>query len=145
MVIRLSDGLYFSQTMRGEVVGGLTIPHRPGTQPGMPSSPQFLGAMSRALVGLVPRLAPLGVLRAWSGYYDDTPDGLPVMGEDPRLPGFVHANGFGGHGFMLAPATTRRVAQAALGERTDLDPALFGPGRFLDPSRAMPAERLQPG
>lgn len=145
MVIRLSDGLYFSQTMRGEVVGGLTLPHRPGTQQGMPSSVAFLGAMSRALVGLVPRLAPLGVLRAWSGFYDDTPDGLPVIGEDPRLPGFVHANGFGGHGFMLAPATTRRVAQAALGERTDLDPALFSPARFLDPNRTMPAERLQPG
>ncbi len=68
MVIRLSDGLYVSQTMRGEVVGGLSIPHPPGTRAGVPTSPAFLRAMSRSLVALVPALAPVGVLRAWSGY-----------------------------------------------------------------------------
>ncbi|HXQ94947.1 MAG TPA: FAD-binding oxidoreductase [Thermoplasmata archaeon] len=145
MVIRLSDGLYFSQTMRGEVVGGLSIPHPPGTRAGVPTSPAFLRAMARSLVAIVPALAPVGVLRAWSGYYDDTPDGFPVIGEDPRLPGFVHANGFGGHGFMLSPVSSKRVAQAVLGERTDLDPALFSPGRFLDPNRPTRAEGLQPG
>jgi sarcosine oxidase subunit beta len=145
MVVRLRDGLYFSQTMRGELVGGLTMHHPIGTASGMPSSIEFLRAMSRALVGLLPRLRHLNVLRAWSGFYDDTPDGLPVIGEDPRLPGFVHANGFGGHGFMLAPAAARRVAQAVLGEPTDLEPDLFSPVRFLHPSSARSAERLQLG
>ncbi len=145
MVVRTSDGLYLSQTMRGEIVGGVTVAHSAGTGAGMPSSPRFLLAMSRALVRLLPRLASVGVLRAWSGFYDDTPDGLPVIGEDPRLPGFVHANGFGGHGFMLAPAATRRVARAALGEPIDLDPAQFSPARFLGPARAAAPERLQLG
>lgn len=145
MLIRLSDGLYVSQTMRGELVGGLTVPHRPGTEGGMSSSLEFLPAMARALVDLLPRASTLGVLRAWSGFYDDTPDGLPVIGADPRLPGLVHANGFGGHGFMLAPASTRRVAQCVVGERTDLDPVAFGPERFLGASPPRSAERLQPG
>jgi sarcosine oxidase subunit beta len=145
MVIRLRDGLYFSQTMRGEIVGGLTVPHPEGTAPGMPSSVAFLSRMARALLELVPSLASLGILRAWSGFYDDTPDGLPVIGEDPRLPGFVHANGFGGHGFMLAPASAARVARAAMGEPTDLDPELFSPQRFLTPHRTLTAEGLQPG
>jgi sarcosine oxidase, subunit beta len=145
MIVRASDGLYFSQTMRGEIVGGLTVPHPTGTSSGVPSSPRFLSAMSRAIVRLVPRLAGLRVLRAWSGYYDDTPDGLPLIGEDPRLRGFVHANGFGGHGFMLAPASTRRVALAVLGEKSDLDPSLFGPARFLAPRPAETVERLQLG
>lgn len=145
MVVRVADGLYFSQTMRGELVGGLTVPHPPGTSAGMPSSPEFLHRMARALVGLVPRLAPLRVLRAWSGFYDDTPDGLPVIGEDPRLPGFVHANGFGGHGFMLAPAASRRVARAVLGEPSDLDPRGFHPGRFLTSRGPATPERLQLG
>jgi sarcosine oxidase subunit beta len=145
MVIRLRDGLYFSQTMRGEIVGGLTLAHPPGTDRGMPSSIEFLRRMAAALTGLVPRLAGLGVLRAWSGFYDDTPDGFPVIGEDPRLRGFYHANGFGGHGFMLAPASSRRVARSVMGERTDLDPELFSPARFLDPHRSALVERLQPG
>jgi len=145
MVARVSDGLYFSQTMRGELVGGLTLRDGAGVAQGMPSSARFLTEMSRALVRLVPRLGSLGVLRAWSGFYDDTPDGFPLIGEDPRQRGFYHANGFGGHGFMLAPATTLRVARAVLGEPTDLDPNLFAPARFLDPRRPAPVERLQLG
>ncbi|HUJ78324.1 MAG TPA: FAD-binding oxidoreductase [Thermoplasmata archaeon] len=145
MVVRSSDGLYFSQTMRGEIVGGLTLPHPPDPTLAMPSSTEFLRRMASALTGLVPRLRHLRVLRAWSGFYDDTPDGLPLLGEDPRLAGFVHANGLGGHGVMLAPAFTRRVARAVLGERPDLDPALFGPGRFLGASPRGPTERLQLG
>jgi glycine/D-amino acid oxidase-like deaminating enzyme len=101
--------------------------------------------MARTLTTLLPRLGALNVLRAWSGFYDDTPDGLPVIGEDPRCPGFVHANGFGGHGFMLAPAATRRVAAAVLGTPSDLDPGQFGPGRFLGPRPPPAAERLQLG
>ena len=145
MVVRVSDGLYFSQTMRGEIVGGVTGTNGTGVEGGMPTSPRFLLGMARALVRLVPRLAPLGVLRAWSGFYDDTPDGFPVIGEDPRRPGFVHANGFGGHGFMLAPAASRRVARAAMGEPVDLDPATFSPARFLSSERPPSVERLQLG
>ena len=145
MVVRASDGLYFSQTMRGELVGGITLRDGAGVAQGMPSSPRFLTEMARALVRLVPRLGSVGVLRAWSGFYDDTPDGFPVIGEDPRCPGFVHANGFGGHGFMLAPAASARVARSAMGERTDLDPAAFSPARFLSTDRPASVERLQLG
>ncbi|MGA7476687.1 MAG: FAD-binding oxidoreductase [Thermoplasmata archaeon] len=145
MVVRVSDGLYFSQSMRGEVIGGLTLPHRPGTSRGVGSSAAFLTTMARALVSLLPRLGSVGVLRAWSGFYDDTPDGFPVIGEDPRLPGFVHGNGFGGHGFMLAPATARRIALAALGQPNDLDPTQFSPKRFFAPSAVAAVERLQLG
>ena len=145
MVVRVSDGLYVSQSMRGELVGGLTVPHPEGTEGGVPSSPRFIVAMASALVGLIPRLASVGVLRAWAGFYDDTPDGFPILGEDPRLPGFVHANGFGGHGFMLAPSASRRVAAAVRGEPTDLDPREFSPGRFLGPGSAPSSERLQLG
>jgi sarcosine oxidase, subunit beta len=145
MVVRPSDGLYFSQTMRGEIVGGLTVPHRPGTGQGQGSSASFLPRMAAAISRLIPSLGALGVLRAWSGFYDDTPDGFPVIGEDSRLRGFFHANGFGGHGFMLAPSATRRVARCVMGEPTDLDPGQFGPDRFLGPARASTAERLQLG
>ncbi|HTS33690.1 MAG TPA: FAD-binding oxidoreductase [Thermoplasmata archaeon] len=145
MVVRVSDGLYFSQTMRGEIVGGVTMHHPSGTVGGMSTSTAFLPRMARTLTALVPRLGALNVLRAWSGFYDDTPDGLPVIGEDPRRPGFVHANGFGGHGFMLAPAASRRVADVVLHRPSDLDPQQFGPERFLGPRAPTAAERLQLG
>ena len=145
MVVRASDGLYFSQTMRGEIVGGLSPLADPTGSIAMSSSAGFLGRMARALVDLLPGLASVGVLRAWSGLYDDTPDGLPIVGEDPALSGFVHANGFGGHGMMLAPSSTERVARLVLGERIDLDPVEFGPGRFASVESGRPTEALQLG
>ena len=47
--------------------------------------------------------------------------------------------------FYSLTGTTRRVAQAVLGERSDLPVEEFGPGRFLSAGRAAPVERLQPG
>ena len=145
MVVRASDGLYFSQTMRGEIVGGLAPAPSQRLSATMASTPYFLARMARAHIGHLPGLAGLGVLRAWSGYYDDTPDGLPVIGVDPRLPGFVHGNGFGGHGFMLAPAASRRIAREVIGEVTDLDPREFGPSRFAGDHPSTASEALQLG
>jgi sarcosine oxidase subunit beta len=144
MVTTLNRGIYFSQTMRGEVVGGLPVEEQ-YKFPNMPSSIDFLVKMSRELVRLVPSLRPVRILRAWSGYYDDTPDGLPILGEDPRLRGFFQANGFGGHGFMIAPASTRRLAQMILGEKIDLDPSALSPGRFLNGGAGPQVDRLQLG
>ncbi len=141
MVVRASDGLYFSQTMRGELVGGLSMPHAEGFGAGMTTSAGFLARYARAILGLYPALRELRILRAWSGYYDESPDGLPILGADPALPGFVHAAGLGGHGFMLAPAIGRLVAAAALGEATP-ELAPFAPGRFAGPT-ARPGSREQ--
>ncbi len=46
MVVRVSDGLYFSQTMRGEIVGGIS-PSTAGARPGMGSSLDFHTRMAR--------------------------------------------------------------------------------------------------
>ena len=145
MIVTLRKGLYFSQSMRGEVIGGINVPHPKGGAGSMPSSLEFLKEYARELTTLVPRLSSVRVLRSWAGFYDDTPDGLPIVGEDPRLHGFVHANGFGGHGFMLAPAAGSRVARTVLGEKTDLDPALFSPSRFLTEGGPRTVEGIQLG
>jgi sarcosine oxidase subunit beta len=145
MVVTLRQGLYFSQSLRGEIIGGLRLDGIAHVEQGLPSSSRFLVEMSRALTALVPRLQWVRVLRAWAGYYDDTPDGLPILGEDPRLPGFFQANGFGGHGFMLAPAAASRLARIIWKEPTDLDPRLFSPSRFLEGSPPPRQEGLQLG
>ena len=60
-----------------------------------------------------------------------TPDHNPLLGEHPELGGFVLANGFSGHGLMMAPATGAALAELlTTGASTTLDIGAFDPGRF---------------
>ena len=110
MVCDLADGTYFSQTMRGEICGGLSDPLEHSSL-NTSSSLRFLSRMSASLLRLLPRLGGVKILRQWAGYYDETPDGNPVLGRTAGVEGFIQLNGFGGHGFMLAPAVGQIMAE----------------------------------
>ncbi len=110
MVSDLSDGTYFSQTMRGEICGGLSNPDEPSSME-TGSSFDFLKRMCRSIVRVLPELAGLKVLRQWAGFYDETPDGQPILGRVDAVDGFIQLNGFGGHGFMMAPVIGKMTAE----------------------------------
>ncbi len=103
MVSLLSSGLYFSQSMRGEIVTGVTYPDEDDGEVHLGSRLGFLAHLSRELISVMPRLADVKVLRQWAGPYDVSPDGHAILGEADGLPGFFLACGFVGHGFMMAP------------------------------------------
>jgi sarcosine oxidase, subunit beta len=118
LVADLDSGLYFSQSMRGEIVGGIgneRVPHGIDQQ----SSSRFLGLYSRALTRAVPVLSKVKVLRQWAGCYDLTPDANPIVGPVDEVDGFYQASGFMGHGFMMAPVMGKLIAQWLV-ERTPL-------------------------
>lgn len=102
MLAELTSGLYCSQSMRGEIVGGVTIPGH-GPSRSMASSREFLATYARRLTRLLPVLGDIKILRAWAGPYDGSPDGNPILDHAPELPDFFLACGFVGHGFMMAP------------------------------------------
>ncbi|HEY1812304.1 MAG TPA: FAD-binding oxidoreductase [Kofleriaceae bacterium] len=102
MVSELASGLYCSQSMRGEIVGGVTIPGHASTY-AMGSTLEFLATYSRRLVKLMPILGDIKILRQWAGPYDQSPDGNPIVGAVPGHPDLFLACGFVGHGFMMAP------------------------------------------
>jgi sarcosine oxidase subunit beta len=102
MVSELSSGLYCSQSMRGEIVGGVSPPGH-GSTYAMGSTLEFLATYSRRLVRLMPILGDIKILRQWAGPYDQSPDGNPIVGAAPGHPDFFLACGFVGHGFMMAP------------------------------------------
>ena len=109
----LASGLYFSQSMRGELVGGISNARVPeGIDQN--SSLRFLSLYSRGLVDLFPRLGAVRVLRQWSGCYDITPDGNPLLGEVDECEGLVLSSGFMGHGFMMAPIIGEYLAEHLL-------------------------------
>ncbi|MFN0063420.1 MAG: FAD-dependent oxidoreductase [Myxococcaceae bacterium] len=118
LVSVLDSGLYFSQSMRGELVGGMGDRQEPsGLRMG--SSLRFLQRFSEALLEQAPQLGRLKVVRQWSGCYDVTPDNQPILGRTPSLPNLLHMSGFVGHGFMMAPALAERMAQWLLGRTSD--------------------------
>ncbi|MDQ3262683.1 MAG: FAD-dependent oxidoreductase [Myxococcota bacterium] len=120
LVSVLDSGLYFSQSMRGEIVGGMGDPREP---PGlnMGSTLRFVSRFARALTEQLPQVGQIKVLRQWAGCYDVTPDNSPILGRTPGLPNLLQMSGFVGHGFMMAPAMAERMAAwMVTGESDDL-------------------------
>ena len=60
-----------------------------------------------------------------------TPDHNPIIGEHPEAPGFFLANGFSGHGLMMAPATGKAVAEIVMtGTSRTIDIGVFAYDRY---------------
>ena len=110
LVAELGCGLYFSQSTRGEIVGGISNENVP---PGLDqrSSHDFLRLYAQRLVAAMPILGDVKILRQWAGCYDLTPDANPIVGEVDEVERFFQASGFMGHGFMMAPVMGRILAE----------------------------------
>jgi sarcosine oxidase subunit beta len=118
LVSVLDTGLYFSQSTRGEIVGGMGDHHEPAAM-NQGSSAKFLARYANALVELMPRFSRLRVIRQWAGLYDVTPDNSPILGATPGLSNVLQMNGFVGHGFMMAPAVAERMAKWMISGESD--------------------------
>jgi sarcosine oxidase, subunit beta len=135
MVSELSSGLYCSQSMRGEIVGGVTLPGH-GSTYAMGSTLEFLSTYARRLVRLMPILGDIKILRQWAGPYDQSPDGNPIVGAAPSHPNFFLACGFVGHGFMMAPIVAKLYAEWLTGGTKHEIFERYTLGRFTDGSAA---------
>ncbi len=118
LVSVLDSGVYFSQSMRGELVGGMGHPQEPAGM-NLSSTASFLQRYAQAVTEQLPGLGTLKVLRQWAGPYDVTPDNSPILGPTPGLPNLLQLSGFVGHGFMMAPAVTERMAQWMVSGESD--------------------------
>jgi glycine/D-amino acid oxidase-like deaminating enzyme len=83
----------------------------------------LLGAVARRM----PALLDARPRRGWASLYDVSPDWQPVIGE--IADGVFVDAGTSGHGFKLAPALGRHVADMVLGHPPP-DLAQFSPSRF---------------
>jgi sarcosine oxidase subunit beta len=119
MVISVKYGFYFSQSLRGEIVGGVGLDDEPSSH-SQASSPEFLLKYARALRNVFPALGKVSIIRQWAGSYDMSPDHRPIVGGVPGLDGYYHACGFSGHGFMLSPIVSRLMAELVTSGETSL-------------------------
>jgi glycine/D-amino acid oxidase-like deaminating enzyme len=88
---------------------------------------------------LLPRLTYVDFRLLIRGEYDVTPDHQPLLGEVGE--GVYVAAGFSGHGFMIAPAVARILADAILDGTIDEALTILDPARFVE-NRAVPEPQL---
>ena len=70
------------------------------------------------------------MIRTWSGYEAYLPDRLPILGFSPSTPGLIHAFGFSGAGFQIAPAVGEVLAELVRDGRTTTPIEAFDANRF---------------
>ena len=70
---------------------------------------------------------------SWWGYYEVTPDDLPILGRMPGVEGWINAAGFSGHGVQQAAMVGKLMTEEAIeGAARTLDLAALRYERFLD-------------
>ncbi len=86
------------------------------------------GVVRRVLPGLMDQ----AMLDIWSGLRPATPDGLPIIGPDPRVGGgYLWATGHSSSGMMQAPATGKVLTDLVLGRKPRIPLHNVGVERFL--------------
>jgi glycine/D-amino acid oxidase-like deaminating enzyme len=98
--------------------------------------PRMLRKVLARAAQLMPGVANMNVLRAWTGFRAATPDSLPIIGQHPARPGVYFATGHEGLGLTTSLATAALLASRVSGEPTPLDASLYAPDRptLLEPS-----------
>ena len=130
----LIGGWYFKPDGEsGIMVGSVRDDHRSVGADDYNQTPthEEIATASAAIVRRFPVMEDGTARKGWAGVYDVTPDSQPVIDAVARVPGFFCAFGFSGHGFKIAPAVGRIVADLVLdGRCTRYDTGLFRHDRF---------------
>ena len=110
-----------------EMLVGSTMEHA-GFDLALADAP--LDALLARASKVVPSLATMARRRRWAGFRPGTPDGLPIIGAEPRVRGLWYASGHGRNGILLAGITGELIARSIGGEPLGemLEP--FRPARF---------------
>ena len=94
------------------------------------TTPDGLSRIQEGITALCPALASAGVRRTWAGLRPVTPDGMPIIGAEPRVRGLWYATGHGRNGILLAGITGVIVRQLLAGEPSVEEIDACAPTRF---------------
>lgn len=120
---------YMHQTARGEFAGGAE-PQNLSPFVGLKNSLHAVKDMAHKFGSLFPGLRGARLMRQWAGIVAKSPDRGPLLGAVDGVEGFFLNAGWGGYGFMGAPAGGQLMAELiADGQVSDaMHP--FNPNRF---------------
>lgn len=120
-------GVYLVPRRWGRILVGATVERGESRNHVTPGG---IASLLRGARRLLPALERLPATEVWSGLRPGTPDDLPILGGDPRLPGLIHATGHYRNGILLAPATAHIVTGLLAGRRPFVELEAFRPDRF---------------
>jgi D-arginine dehydrogenase len=118
MVLSDSHNVYF----RPESGGLLFCPMDEVAMAPCDASPdeEIIAEGLERLRALAPALVPRVLGRRWAGLRTFSPDRVPVVGDDPALPGFFWLAGQGGCGIETSPALGQIAADLIVNGKTNL-------------------------
>jgi glycine oxidase len=119
-------GLYLL-TRDHELIAGSTMEHAAFASHTTPEGVTRIREGAEELCPFVRGTAPV---RTWAGLRPGTPDGLPIIGPEPRMQGLWYATGHGRNGVLLAGVTAVVLLQMMKQEATLDSIAAFRPERF---------------
>jgi sarcosine oxidase subunit beta len=121
-------GIYARQVTRGNVVigGGRGIGDGEYAQP----LTETTRTVMRAARALLPALKDALLLRTWTGVEGSTPDDNPVIGFSRTTSRLLHAFGFSGGGFLLAPGVGAVLSDLVVDGTTSTPIEAFSIERF---------------
>jgi glycine oxidase len=111
----------------GEAIVGSTM-EPVGFRPEV--TPDGLSRLFAAAISLSPALLRAKIRRSWAGLRPITPDGLPIIGREPKLEGLWYATGHGRNGILLAGITGVILARLLGGDQPPAPIQLCAPERF---------------
>jgi sarcosine oxidase subunit beta len=126
------NGLYVRQAKAGQLHFGSAGPawESPTESFDRHLSPSTMQRTAHLMLELMPALGDMRILRSWSGTIGPTSDGVPVLEACASPKGFIVATGFGGNGFVTAPAVGKVVADLVARGSTAVDIAGLRLERF---------------
>ena len=128
-------GIYARQVARGNVVvGGERATPLDNPDYSRPRSDGALTIMQRASELFGP-LRHAQAIRFWSGTEATMPDRNPVLGPSATTPGLIHAFGFSGAGFQIAPGVGEVLAELVRDGQTATPIDAFAITRFSPASQ----------
>jgi glycine oxidase len=94
------------------------------------ATPRGMSGLMAAATAVLPMVADLPLVETWAGFRPMTPDGLPILGQDPSLAGLYYATGHFRNGILLAPVTAAALADLVTGRTPAVPLEPFRPDRF---------------
>jgi sarcosine oxidase subunit beta len=119
MIVDMKSGVYMHRESGGMLLGLADKDEPPSFDQSV--NWDFLESVVEPAMARLPALEAAEVNNAWAGLYETTPDHNAVLGPPEGVPGLMLANGFSGHGFMMAPGVGQLIAEWIVDGRPSFD------------------------